>query len=147
MGKTLFTFGYEGLTLERFIRRLEAAGVETVLDVRELPLSHKPGFSKTALAEALRKAGLAYAHLPALGCPKPIRQRYKADGDWPAYMRAFKMHLARQKEALGDLVSRANGTRACLLCFEADFKRCHRSAVAEAARRAGGPAVVHLSAQ
>lgn len=118
MGKTLFTVGYEGMTLERFIRQLKAAGVETIVDVRELPLSHKPGFSKSALAKALGKAGLAYEHWPALGCPKSIRQRYKADSDWAAYMKAFKAHLAGQKAALADLAALANGTRACLLCFE-----------------------------
>ena len=90
MGKSLFTIGYEGLTIGGFIRCLKKAGVETVVDVRELPLSHKPGFSKRALGEALAKAGLAYEHWPELGCPKPIRRRFRIDGDWKAYMRAFK---------------------------------------------------------
>lgn len=48
MAKTtsLFTFGYEGLTIEAFIARLNEAGVRTIIDVRELPLSRKKGFSK-----------------------------------------------------------------------------------------------------
>jgi len=147
MTKTLFTFGYEGLSVGAFVARLKAAGVETVFDVRELPLSRKPGFSKRSLAEVLRRAGIAYAHLPALGCPKPIRVRYRADGDWSAYVRAFAGYLAGQQEAVAELARAANKTSACLVCFEADFNYCHRSMVARAAARAGGPSVTHLTAK
>jgi len=31
----LFTFGYEGLSVDVFIRRLKVAGVRTVVDVRQ----------------------------------------------------------------------------------------------------------------
>ncbi|MBK6650144.1 MAG: DUF488 domain-containing protein [Betaproteobacteria bacterium] len=48
----LFTLGYEGLTIDAFIARLQAAQVKTVVDVRELPLSRKKGFSKTGLPQA-----------------------------------------------------------------------------------------------
>jgi len=46
MHPTVFTLGYEGLTIEAFITRLQAAQVKTVVDVRELPLSRKEGGSK-----------------------------------------------------------------------------------------------------
>lgn len=46
---TLFTLGYEGLVLDAFIARLQAAQVKTVVDVRELPLSRKKGFSKISI--------------------------------------------------------------------------------------------------
>jgi uncharacterized protein (DUF488 family) len=142
---TLFTFGYEGLSIEAFIARLKKAGVRTVLDVRQLPLSRKPGFSKARLAEALHAAGIIYAHVPALGCPRPIRDRYKADGDWPAYVKAFSAYLAGQTEAVAELARIAKKTSACLVCFEANFNRCHRSIVARATARAGGPRVIHLT--
>ncbi|MDP2877672.1 MAG: DUF488 domain-containing protein, partial [Holophaga sp.] len=54
---TLCTFGYEGLTIEAFIARLKESGVRTIIDVRELPLSRKKGFSKKAFAEALHGNG------------------------------------------------------------------------------------------
>ena len=146
MPRTLLTLGYEGLTQKEFIAALTGANVHIVADVRELPLSHKPGFSKRGLAEALRRAGIDYVHLPALGCPKPIRRRYKAGGSRAAYVAAFKVHLARQKPAIVDLVRRADEATACLVCFEADFRRCHRTAVAEAASEIGGQRIVHLTA-
>ncbi len=142
---TLFTFGYEGLSIDAFIARLKKAGVRTVLDVRQLPLSRKPGFSKGTLATALHANGVLYAHLPALGCPRSIRDRYKADGDWPAYVKAFSAYLAGQGEAVAELARVAKKTSACLVCFEADFNQCHRSMVARATARAGGPRVVHLT--
>jgi uncharacterized protein (DUF488 family) len=142
----LFTFGYEGLPIQAFITRLRTAGVRTVLDVRELPLSRKPGFSKRAFAEALRQSGILYVHLPALGCPRPVRERYKADGNWSVYAKAFTIYLADQRQAVAELVQIANKTSACLVCFEADFNRCHRSIVAKAAKSAGGPIVAHLAA-
>lgn len=89
MHPSLFTLGYEGLTIEAFIARLQAAQVKTVVDVRKLPLSRKKGFSKTAFCAALSAHGIAYLHAPALGCPKPIRNQYKADGNWQTYTRDF----------------------------------------------------------
>ena len=143
----LFTFGYEGLTIEAFIERLKQARVQLIVDVRELPLSRKKGFSKTAFREALATSGIAYEHRPVLGCPKPVRDRYKADGDWQVYTRAFLAHLATQKAEITDLTKAALAQTACLVCFEADFGFCHRTYVARAARQAGAPAVQHLTAR
>lgn len=143
----LYTFGYEGMSLEAFIDRLKEAGVKTVIDVRELPLSRKKGFSKRSFAEALHAAGLAYAHMPALGCPKPIRDRYKQDADWSAYTRLFNKYLAGQGAAVLELAKIAKSTPACLVCYEADFNYCHRSLVARAVAQAGGPRTVHLTAK
>jgi uncharacterized protein (DUF488 family) len=142
---TLFTLGYEGATAGAFVARLKAAGVKTVVDVRELPLSRKPGFSKSALARILHQAGIAYVHLAELGCPKPIRDRYRTDGDWSAYTRAFRTYLARQDGAVSELVRIAMSTTACLVCFESDFNRCHRSIVARSAARLGDFSIVHLT--
>jgi uncharacterized protein (DUF488 family) len=143
--RALYTFGYEGISIEDFVARLKTAGVRSVLDVRQLPLSRKRGFSKNSLAATLHRAGFIYAHLPALGCPRPIRDRYKIDGDWAAYVKAFGAYLAEQTEAVAELAQIAQKSTACLVCFEADFNRCHRSLVARATARAGGPQVIHLT--
>lgn len=143
----LYTFGYEGLTIEAFIERLQQARVQLIVDVRELPLSRKKGFSKTAFRDALAAAGIDYEHRPVLGCPKSVRDRYKADGDWQAYTRSFLAYLSSQKTEIEDLSRAARTQQACLVCFEADFDLCHRTYVARAAHAAGGPAVRHLTAR
>ena len=63
MQNALFTLGYEGLSIDAFITRLEAAQVKTIVDVRELPLSRKKGFSKTAFSAALSAHSIAYSSL------------------------------------------------------------------------------------
>lgn len=143
----LFTLGYEGLTIEVFITRLQDAGVKAVVDVRELPLSRKKGFSKAAFCAALSARGIAYIHMPALGCPKTIRNQYKLDGNWQTYTREFLKYIQTQDASLRELVKIAQATPACLVCFEADYSTCHRTYVARAARKLGGPVITHLTAK
>ncbi|WP_326541214.1 DUF488 domain-containing protein [Pseudorhodoferax sp.] len=143
----LYTFGYEGLDLESFIARLHRAGVRTVVDVRELPLSRKRGFSKTSFSAALAESGIAYLHAPTLGCPKTVRDQYKRDGSWARYTSGFMRHVASQEAAVAELAKLAKATPTCLVCFEADFNYCHRTFVARAAHAAGAPSVIHLDAR
>ncbi len=70
----IFTIGYEATTMAEFIAALREAGVELVIDVRALPLSRRPGFSKSPLKAALGEARIGYAHLKALGTPADGRQ-------------------------------------------------------------------------
>lgn len=139
--------GYEGLDINAFINRLRDTGVQTIVDVRELPLSRKKGFSKTAFREALAQSGIAYFHVPALGCPKNVRDQYKTDNDWAIYTKSFLAYVETQEATVRELVKLSKTTKACLVCFEADFSMCHRTYVARAARKLGGPSVMHLSAK
>lgn len=138
------TIGYEGLSLDEFFELLHVGLVERIVDVRQMPLSRKKGFSKTALREAAAVRGFEYVHLSALGCPKPIRDAYKADGDWAKYTGSFLAYLATQHEAIQELTQLASAERCCLLCFETDPNTCHRLYVAEhAAQLADGILSVH----
>jgi uncharacterized protein (DUF488 family) len=147
MSNRIFTFGYEGLSLQEFVARLHVAGVHTVIDVRANPLSRKRGFSKNAFSDALRKEGVSYIHGLDFGCPKPVRDLYKSNGDWAAYTQSFLAYLQDQTEALTELARYVRGARSCLVCFEADFNRCHRTYVARAAAAISGLKVVHLTNQ
>jgi len=140
----LYTIGYEGSDIRAFIACLRAAGVEMLVDVRELPLSRKRGFSKVALSTALRIARIGYVHTRSLGCPREIRVRYRSDASWSRYTRDFLAYLATQQEAVDDLAAMARETSSCVMCFEADHASCHRTYVARAAHDAGAPVVAHL---
>jgi uncharacterized protein (DUF488 family) len=142
----IYTVGYEGLTLEEFLQRLQRAWVQIVVDVRDVALSRKRGFSKTALAAALRDAGMEYLHIRSLGCPKPIRDQYRANHDWKVYTAAFMDHLREQTVAVHGLAAVCNGTTAALLCYEANPAFCHRTYVARAAAAISGGNVLHLGA-
>lgn len=142
----LYTLGYEGMEVRQFISTLERAGIRLVVDVRELPLSRKAGFSKRALSDRLRRANIDYLHVPSLGCPKDIRQRYRKDGDWQRYCRGFSAYLSTRAADIRELAKAAREQKSCLICFEADFRYCHRTHVARAAVLAGAPKVLHLTA-
>lgn len=121
--------GYEGRVISDFVADLSAAGVAVLADVRELPLSRKPGFSKTALAEALRSAGIEYVHLRALGNPKPNRSGFAGDplelsGARERYRSSLRHEAARR--ALDELAALARENSVAVMCFEADQARCHR---------------------
>lgn len=146
MGREILTFGYEGINIERFVERLRTASVETVIDVRANPLSRKPGLSKNALAQNLKAGGVHYVHAAELGCPKPVRDRYKSDGDWTAYTNGFLHYVAGQSSAVRNVAAIADKSRSCLICFEADFNFCHRTFVARAVAPIINARIVHLAA-
>ena len=142
----IYTVGYEGLALDKFLQQLRRARVQIVVDVRDVPLSRKRGFSKTALAAALDAAGMEYLHVRSLGCPKPIRDQYRTNRDWNAYTAAFMKHLREQAAAVSELATVCNGSATALLCYEADAGYCHRTYVARAAAAISGGAVLHIGA-
>ncbi|MBL6457472.1 DUF488 domain-containing protein [Belnapia sp. T6] len=142
---TLFTIGYEDMVPARLIETLRGAGVTTLVDVRALANSRKPGFAKTALSTALAEAGIGYQHVKALGTPAEGRAAVRAGR--PAEMRRiFGDHLAglEAQAALAGLADQARRETVCLLCLEADPARCHRTLVAEAVAATSGVAVTHL---
>jgi len=142
---TIFTIGYEGMSLESFLMMLRRQEVQTVVDIRQLPLSRKPGFSKRALQAALAKSDIGYRHIAALGCPKPVRDKYRLDGSWQNYSTGFLKHLSSQRSAIEELSALAESERCALLCFEADFNYCHRTMVAEAVQEISGAEIRHIS--
>jgi uncharacterized protein (DUF488 family) len=139
----LFTIGYEGSTLPAVIAALRAAGVRHLIDVRAVPLSRKPGFSKRLLCASVEEAGLRYTHLRGLGTPKAGRDAARR-GDAATMGRIFRAHM-EEPEAQADLAraaALAGAEPVCLLCFERDPAHCHRSIVADLL----GRAPVHLMA-
>ena len=74
MPQTLFTIGYEKARLADFVATLVETGIETLIDVRDRPISRRPGFSKRQLAAALEEAGIFYVGLTALGTPPEGRE-------------------------------------------------------------------------
>jgi uncharacterized protein (DUF488 family) len=141
---TVFTIGYEGLNIDAFMSLLAEHNIETVVDIRELPLSRKPGFSKKALAGALSLSGFEYAHMAQLGCPRPVRDRYREDGDWKRYTHGFLKYLKMQGAAIAELSEVVGSSNCVLLCFEADHNFCHRSMVANAVRDYCGASIQHI---
>jgi uncharacterized protein (DUF488 family) len=144
-GKTLFTIGYERALLRGVIATLAAAGVATLIDVRDRPISRRPGFSKRQLAATVEDSGMRYAHLAALGTPPEGRLAGRRR-DWEQFWRIVEEKLARPEAEL-DLQRAAEIAEAapgCLLCYEADWRVCHRRRIAEILAERYGLHICHL---
>ena len=63
----LYTIGYEGLNEKSFLAWLNRYHISIVADVRQIPLSRKKGFSKTALNKILSKHNINYINFQSLG--------------------------------------------------------------------------------
>lgn len=124
----LFTIGYEGVTQAEFLAALQAAGVERVIDVRALPNSRRPGFSKTPLRNALAEVGIDYVHLRALGTPAAGREAARA-GRKAELERIYAGQLETpQAMAEGaQMLDLAREKPSALLCYERDPACCHRT--------------------
>jgi uncharacterized protein (DUF488 family) len=131
MAAPLSTIGYEGRTVDEVIDSLVDAGVALLIDVRAVAASRRPGFSKTALAAAVRERGIDYLHLRALGTPKPGREAARKG-------RIGKMHAIYEAQlatteaqlAIEQARQAAAARHSALLCFERDPAHCHRTIVA-----------------
>lgn len=124
----IYTIGYEATTMGEFLSALTGAGVQRVIDVRALPLSRRPGFSKNILAASLKDAGIEYVHLKDLGTPKPGRDAAKK-GD-VATLRAVydnQLGLPEAQAQAAQMRALAAEKPSALLCYERDPQHCHRT--------------------
>lgn len=131
--KKLYTIGYEGATIDAFLDTLGAAGVRMLVDVRAVPLSRKPGFSKNKLAAALAERGIGYRHLQRLGTPADGRNAARAHD--MAKMRDIYLDHLEAPDAQAEmamLLDQMRESPAALLCFERKPEDCHRSVLIEA---------------
>ena len=124
----IFTIGYEAATMGDFLAALVAAGVGRVVDVRALPLSRRPGFSKTPLKGALAEAGIDYVHLRALGTPAAGREAARK-GRHAELKRIYagQLELPEAIAQGAQMLELAREKPSALLCFERDPAGCHRT--------------------
>ena len=141
----IFTIGYEAATVGDFVGTLKSAGVERVIDVRAVPNSRRPGFSKTPLRNALAEAGIDYVHLRALGTPADGRAAARA-GRRKDLERIYAGQL-ELPEAIAEgaqMLDLARDKPSAVLCYERDPAVCHRTLLLDAL--APDAEVMHLYA-
>jgi uncharacterized protein (DUF488 family) len=129
MALTVYTLGYQGISLDEYISFLKEHPISLVIDVRAVAWSHKPGFAKNAMQTGLREAGIGYLHLQSAGNPF----RKDEDGD---VMMKYRSYLQKQREPLDRIEAEIqeaakNNECVCLTCFEKAPQECHRSVIAE----------------
>lgn len=142
----LYTIGYEKARLPDFVAALQATGVAVLIDVRDRPISRRPGFSKRQLAAALDEAGIRYVGLQPLGTPPEGREAARRR-EWDRFWGIVEEKLARPEAELGlaEAADIARTAPSCLVCYEADWHVCHRRRIAEILAEREGFDVRHLT--
>jgi uncharacterized protein (DUF488 family) len=132
---TILTVGHSNRPLAEFLQLLQAQGVTLVVDVRKMPGSRRnPQFGRDTLPLALRRAGIGYLHTPGLGGLRRRRPDSPNTGWENASFQGYADYMLTPEfqQNLQELLERADGERAALMCAEAVPWRCHRSLIADA---------------
>ncbi len=140
---TIYTIGYEGYTIEKFVKKLKDSNIQQLIDVREIALSRKNGFSKSILKLELNKVRIKYEHLEKLGSPRDIRHKLKDSKmsleDYKIFFEEYKKHINDEDvmQNISVIEGLAKRRKSVIMCFERDYKICHRSIIAEELKRRG----------
>ena len=145
---TLFTIGYEGISIDTYINKLLQNHIGTLVDVRKNAYSNKFGFSKKEFMYCLEKSSIKYIHIPELGIESEKRQELKTaksssstgydlfgNGVKSIENKLFDDYKnnipSKQKHIEMLLKILTQDKLIAITCFEADYKSCHRHVLAE----------------
>jgi hypothetical protein len=130
----LYTIGYEGISLERYLNKLLKNDVKVLVDVRNNPKSMKFGFSKNGLQRFCASLGIEYAHFPEVGIQSEQRRELKGEDDYDRLFSDYRENnlTATTNSQLKILQLLETKKRIALTCFEANICQCHRKHLAEA---------------
>lgn len=130
----LFTIGYEGVSLEKYLNKLVANNIKLLVDVRRNSLSMKFGFSKSLLKKYCESLGIEYTHIPEVGINSEQRQELNTQQDYDALFDIYKKTTLKETKAYQEKIIEllVKHKRIALTCFEADICQCHRKPLAEA---------------
>jgi uncharacterized protein (DUF488 family) len=157
--KRVATVGVYGAGLDEFLYALREAHVALVVDVRQRRGVRGREYAwanARRLQEALRDAGIAYAHRPELAPTTELRRvQYAEDarrGEGkrsrsvlaPAYVERYRREILAAVDLEEVLGSMPEGATSALLCVERDAEACHRSLVAQELAERFGVDVLHL---
>lgn len=143
---TIFTVGHSNRSIEDFVALLKSHSVKRLVDVRTIPRSrHNPQFNREALAASVRRARIAYTHLPKLGGLRRTRPDSVNTGWQNSSFRGFADYMQTPEfaSALARLEKLARTKLCAIMCAEAVPWRCHRSLIADALT-VRGHAVEHI---
>jgi len=131
---TLFTIGYEGISLEEYLNRLLKNDVKVLVDVRNNPLSMKYGFSKNQMQHYCGNLGIQYMHFPEVGIHSKQRQELNTQADYDKLFAVYrKNNLTKTTVSQIKILNLLKEyKRIALTCFEANICQCHRKHLAEA---------------
>jgi uncharacterized protein (DUF488 family) len=146
---SLYTIGHSTRTLDDLIEALHAHEIQTLVDIRFIPMSRRlPHFNRESLEKALPDAGVRYICLKELG---GRRRKIRDDSPNIALRNdsfrnyADYMLTADFKHGIDELLKLAAQGRTAYMCAERVYFRCHRMMVSDYLV-AHGYSVLHIDA-
>lgn len=131
----LYTIGHSTRPLEEFIAVLQAHSIQTLVDIRSLPMSRRlPHFNREALEKTLAEAAIRYVWLKELG-----GRRKKIRDDSPNIalrndsFRNYADYMLTEEFQSGasEMIKLAEQLRTAYMCAERVYFRCHRMLVSD----------------
>lgn len=145
---SIYTIGYEGISIDSFLNTLLQNGIERLIDVRRNPISRKWGFAKNTLAGLCDKVGIDYIHFPELGISSAQRMNITTKEDYDRLFYEYeKNYLPLHKHTVKKVLSLMEQAPSVLVCMEADVQMCHRGRLANVIEKTSKLQVIHLSAK
>ncbi len=128
--KKIYTIGYEGRSLEEFLKLLSEKSINHLVDVRTSPYSRRSEFNKENLKKTLFNKSILYKHMEVMGG--------LGEEDYHEVM-----DKEEWEERYGELKDLASTGPTVIMCLEKDPMRCHRRHIAEKMKQEGWE-VIHL---
>lgn len=145
--KCLFTIGYEGRSIDKYLNLLIKNNIKVLLDVRKNPISRKYGFSKKSLQNTTRNLEIEYLHIPELGITSQSRQKLNTKEDYKKLFSFYEKKTLplRENELKRIIINLNRKKRVALTCFESDPSFCHRHCISVSLKRLNpGMNIKHL---
>ena len=124
---SIYTIGYQNLSIDLFIDILIKKGIKTVLDVRNKPFSYKYGFNYSCLNKYLPEFNINYINIPELGIEEKYRKTLSREKLWKHYSDL----LDRRKDYLNRVINIVMKRPTVLMCYEINPEDCHRLRLAK----------------
>lgn len=140
----VYTCGYQGHSLESFLNKMIATGIERIVDVRNNACSRKYGFSGRTLAKTCPRVSLLYEHVPDLGIPGELRRELSTQGDYDRLFDDYEAGLPAKESLVDHVAGTMSQSPSVLICYEAEPEQCHRSRLADKVAQKNGLDIVHL---
>lgn len=130
-GTPIYTIGYEGKSVEELIEILKRYEIKRLIDVRQLALSRKNGFSKSILKDKLNENHIGYQNIQELGSPRALRHQLWNDKNYDEFFKKYSEWLdsSDSETSLENLEGLAHIRATAIMCFEKDVEKCHRSII------------------
>jgi uncharacterized protein (DUF488 family) len=132
----IYTIGYQQTSVSELLSFISQNGIKRIIDVRQNPVSRKPGFSKKKISLLADKAGLEYVHVRDVGIESKDRKNLRTEADYKHLLDRYEKQISRKKQKQVETVAKLVMEKpSVLICYEADPEFCHRARLASVIAR------------